>query len=119
MDMYLRILMAIDAEVVDRDIAHTQEVRNMKLLFISINVTLYQIFINHWVSLVSSFISTSVFGCTQEAQRNSMIKDAMRERCVNALADSWYQVMVCAILFFYFIRDNIFYSKVEIPLCSN
>ncbi|XP_013079973.2 exportin-T-like [Biomphalaria glabrata] len=52
-DMYLRILMAIDAEVVDRDIAHTQE----------------------------------------EAQRNSMIKDAMRERCVNALADSWYQVM--------------------------
>ncbi|CAL1531674.1 unnamed protein product [Lymnaea stagnalis] len=52
-DMYLRILMAIDAEVVDRDIAHTAE----------------------------------------EAQRNSLIKDAMRERCVNDLADSWYQIM--------------------------
>ncbi|XP_059146732.1 exportin-T-like isoform X2 [Physella acuta] len=52
-DMYLRVLMAVDAEVVDRDIAHT----------------------------------------TQEAQRNNLIKDAMRERCVNALADSWYQIM--------------------------
>ncbi|KAH9494515.1 hypothetical protein Btru_042329 [Bulinus truncatus] len=52
-DMYLRILMAIDAEVVDRDIAHTAE----------------------------------------EAQRNSLIKDSMRERCVDALADSWFQIM--------------------------
>ncbi|BFZ08391.1 hypothetical protein BsWGS_11430 [Bradybaena similaris] len=29
----------------------------------------------------------------EEAQRNSLIKDAMRERCVNNLADSWYQIM--------------------------
>ncbi|CAG5117342.1 unnamed protein product, partial [Candidula unifasciata] len=52
-DIYLRVLMGIDTEVVDRDIAHSPE----------------------------------------EAQRNSLIKDAMRERCVNDLADSWYQIM--------------------------
>ncbi|XP_035825468.1 exportin-T isoform X2 [Aplysia californica] len=52
-DMYLRVLMAIDGEVVDRDIAHTAE----------------------------------------ESQRNTLIKDAMREQSVNQLSDMWFQVM--------------------------
>lgn len=53
-DLYLRILIAIDVEVVDRDIVHTPE----------------------------------------ENQRNTLIKDTMREQCVASLVESWYQIMV-------------------------
>ncbi|XP_069485879.1 exportin-T isoform X2 [Ambystoma mexicanum] len=52
-DLYLRILMAIDAEVVDRDVVHTQE----------------------------------------EARRNTLIKDTMREQCIPSLVESWYQIL--------------------------
>uniref|UniRef100_A0A8C5WGZ8 Exportin-T n=1 Tax=Leptobrachium leishanense TaxID=445787 RepID=A0A8C5WGZ8_9ANUR len=52
-DLYLRILMAIDAEVVDRDIIHTPE----------------------------------------EARRNTLLKDSMREQCVPNLVESWYQIL--------------------------
>ncbi|GFO01905.1 exportin-t-like [Plakobranchus ocellatus] len=52
-DMYLRILLSVQQEVVDRDIAHSPE----------------------------------------EAQRNNLLKDAMREMCVTELANSWYQIM--------------------------
>ncbi|KAH3816261.1 exportin-T-like isoform X2 [Dreissena polymorpha] len=52
-DMYLRVLLQIDSEVVDRDIAHTP----------------------------------------QETERNTNIKDAMREQCVQRLADSWLQIL--------------------------
>ncbi|XP_071960983.1 exportin-T-like isoform X2 [Antedon mediterranea] len=52
-DMYLRILLAIDSEVVDREIVHTPE----------------------------------------EAQRNTLLKDEMRVRCVNDLVESWYQIL--------------------------
>lgn len=52
-DLYLRILMAIDAEVVDRDIIHTAE----------------------------------------EARRNTLLKDNMREQCIPNLVESWYQIL--------------------------
>ncbi|KAG8578019.1 hypothetical protein GDO81_010357 [Engystomops pustulosus] len=52
-DLYLRILMAIDAEVVDRDIIHTPE----------------------------------------EARRNTLLKDTMREQCIPNLVESWYQIL--------------------------
>ncbi|XP_073476237.1 exportin-T [Aquarana catesbeiana] len=52
-DLYLRVLMAIDAEVVDRDIIHTPE----------------------------------------EARRNTLLKDTMREQCVPNLVESWYQIL--------------------------
>ncbi|XP_051974310.1 exportin-T [Xyrauchen texanus] len=52
-DIYLRTLMAIDAEVVDRDILHSPE----------------------------------------ETRRNTLIKDAMREQCIPALVESWFQIM--------------------------
>lgn len=52
-DMYLRILQAVDQEVVDREIIHSAE----------------------------------------ESQRNTAIKDAMRETCVAQLADSWLQIL--------------------------
>ncbi|XP_070558298.1 exportin-T-like isoform X2 [Ptychodera flava] len=52
-DIYLRILMAIDTEVVDREILHTAE----------------------------------------ESQRNTMIKDAMRDHSVRELVDTWYQIL--------------------------
>nr|XP_033813574.1 exportin-T isoform X3 [Geotrypetes seraphini] len=52
-DLYLRILMAIDTEVVDRDIVHTPE----------------------------------------EARRNTLIKDTMREQCIPNLVESWYQIL--------------------------
>ncbi|XP_056430253.1 exportin-T isoform X2 [Hyla sarda] len=52
-DLYLRILMAVDAEVVDRDIIHTPE----------------------------------------EARRNTLLKDTMRERCIPNLVESWYQIL--------------------------
>ena len=54
MDLYLRVLLAIDSEVVDRDIIHSKEA----------------------------------------ADRNTLIKDHMRESCVEALVDSWYQILV-------------------------
>ncbi|XP_014664369.1 PREDICTED: exportin-T-like [Priapulus caudatus] len=52
-DLFLRVLMAIDSEMVDRDIVHTMK----------------------------------------EVERNTVIKDAMREQCVPALVDSWYQIL--------------------------
>lgn len=52
-DMYLRILQAVQMEVVDRDISHSSD----------------------------------------EVQRNTLLKDAMREMCVSELADSWHQIM--------------------------
>ncbi|XP_053572815.1 exportin-T isoform X2 [Bombina bombina] len=52
-DLYLRILMAIDEEVVDRDIIHTSE----------------------------------------EARRNTLLKDAMREQCIPNLVESWHQIL--------------------------
>lgn len=53
-DLYLRVLLAIDSEVVDREILHSKE----------------------------------------EADRNTLIKDHMRETCVDALVDSWFQILV-------------------------
>uniref|UniRef100_A0A673FVB9 Exportin-T n=1 Tax=Sinocyclocheilus rhinocerous TaxID=307959 RepID=A0A673FVB9_9TELE len=52
-DIYLRTLMAIDAEVVDRDILHSPE----------------------------------------ETRRNILIKDTMREQCIPALVESWFQIL--------------------------
>ncbi|XP_069101295.1 exportin-T-like isoform X2 [Argopecten irradians] len=52
-DIYLRIFLAIDSEVVDRDIVHT----------------------------------------SQEIQRNTLIKDTMRDQCIPQLVDTWYQIM--------------------------
>uniref|UniRef100_A0A2R9CHS2 Exportin-T n=1 Tax=Pan paniscus TaxID=9597 RepID=A0A2R9CHS2_PANPA len=51
-DLYLRILMAINSELVDRDVVHTSE----------------------------------------EAHRNTLIKDTMREQCIPNLVESWYQI---------------------------
>lgn len=53
-DLYIRVLLAIDSEVVDREIVHSKE----------------------------------------EADRNTLIKDHMRESCVEALVDSWYHILV-------------------------
>ena len=53
-DLYLRVLLAIDSEVVDREILHSKE----------------------------------------EADRNTLIKDHMRETCVDALVDSWFHILV-------------------------
>nr|XP_006817588.1 PREDICTED: exportin-T-like [Saccoglossus kowalevskii] len=52
-DLYLRILMAIDSEVVDREIVHT----------------------------------------TEDAQRNTLIKDAMREQCIPEMVEMWYMIL--------------------------
>uniref|UniRef100_H0WR04 Exportin-T n=1 Tax=Otolemur garnettii TaxID=30611 RepID=H0WR04_OTOGA len=52
-DLYLRVLMAIDSELVDRDVVHTLE----------------------------------------EARRNTLIKDTMREQCIPNLVESWYQIL--------------------------
>uniref|UniRef100_A0A8C2D587 Exportin-T n=1 Tax=Cyprinus carpio TaxID=7962 RepID=A0A8C2D587_CYPCA len=52
-DIYLRTLMAVDAEVVDRDILHSPE----------------------------------------ETRRNILIKDTMREQCIPALVESWFQIL--------------------------
>ena len=30
----------------------------------------------------------------QEAQRNTLLKDAMRETCVGDLVNSWYEILV-------------------------
>lgn len=53
-DLFLKILMAIDAEVVDREVMHTQI----------------------------------------ETDRNTVIKDKMRETCVVEMVNSWYDILV-------------------------
>ncbi|XP_064088049.1 exportin-T-like [Macrobrachium nipponense] len=53
-NLYLRILLAVDTEVVDREVIHTQV----------------------------------------ETDRNTLIKDAMREQCVLDLTNSWYNILV-------------------------
>ncbi|KAK3739040.1 hypothetical protein QZH41_001126 [Actinostola sp. cb2023] len=52
-DLYLRILKAIDEIVIDREIARTP----------------------------------------QEAERNTMIKDVMREQCIQDIVNSWFQIL--------------------------
>ncbi|CAH3142352.1 unnamed protein product [Porites evermanni] len=52
-DMYLRILKAIDEEMVDRDVIRSQ----------------------------------------QEAERNTKIKDHIRDTCITELVDSWFQIL--------------------------
>ncbi|KAJ8301279.1 hypothetical protein KUTeg_020266 [Tegillarca granosa] len=52
-DIYLRVMLAIDGEVADREINHSDEV----------------------------------------LRRNTLIKDAMREQCIDQLTDSWYQIL--------------------------
>ncbi|XP_063443506.1 exportin-T-like isoform X2 [Mytilus trossulus] len=52
-DIYLRVLLAIDSDVVDREIVHTAE----------------------------------------EFQRNTLIKDAMREQANGQLAGTWYEIL--------------------------
>ncbi|XP_062575597.1 exportin-T-like isoform X1 [Saccostrea cucullata] len=52
-DIYLRVLLSIDSEVVDREIVHTYE----------------------------------------EIQRNTVIKDAMREQSVVQLTETWYTIL--------------------------
>uniref|UniRef100_A0A673G482 Exportin-T n=1 Tax=Sinocyclocheilus rhinocerous TaxID=307959 RepID=A0A673G482_9TELE len=61
-DIYLRTLMAIDAEVVDRDILHSPECISLSVL-------------------------------SQETRRNILIKDTMREQCIPALVESWFQIL--------------------------
>ncbi|XP_065556465.1 exportin-T-like [Artemia franciscana] len=51
-DFYLRVLKAIDSEVVDREVPHSKE----------------------------------------EAARNALIKDRIRETCINDLVNSWYEI---------------------------
>ncbi|CAL8405187.1 unnamed protein product [Arctogadus glacialis] len=63
-DVYLRTLMAIDAEVVDRDTLHSTEARNL--------------------------IYNSTF---QDTRRNTLIKDTMREQCIPNLVESWFQIL--------------------------
>lgn len=53
-DMYLRVLQAIDDEVADREINHG----------------------------------------TPELQRNTLIKDTMRQECITTLVDAWYQILL-------------------------
>ncbi|XP_076057479.1 exportin-T-like isoform X2 [Oratosquilla oratoria] len=53
-DLYLKTLLAIDGEVVDREVLHSQT----------------------------------------ETERNTRLKDTMREQCVVDLANSWYDIMV-------------------------
>uniref|UniRef100_T1JL81 Exportin-T n=1 Tax=Strigamia maritima TaxID=126957 RepID=T1JL81_STRMM len=52
-DVYLRVLMAIDSEVVDREIVHS----------------------------------------AKEIERNTMLKDQMRELCLPSLVNSWYTII--------------------------
>jgi len=59
-DIYLKVLLAIDCEVVDREVIHSKE----------------------------------------EADRNTQIKDHMRESCVQDLVDSWFQIMVLMMFLF-------------------
>eukprot|EP00069_Balaena_mysticetus_P010870 bmy_20950T0 len=67
-DLYLRILMAIDSELVDRDVVHTSEANKCGL----------------YLLLLYSH---------REARRNTLIKDTMREQCIPNLVESWYQIL--------------------------
>ena len=41
---------------------------------------------------MTTIVEFSIF--FEEAERNTAIKDTMREQCVPQMVDSWYQIMV-------------------------
>uniref|UniRef100_A0A9J7XXF3 Exportin-T n=2 Tax=Cyprinus carpio TaxID=7962 RepID=A0A9J7XXF3_CYPCA len=82
-DIYLRTLMAIDAEVVDRDILHSPEVKPAQLEENS------GVFCSRCA--IKAPLSLSVR--SQETRRNILIKDTMREQCIPALVESWFQIL--------------------------
>lgn len=46
------------------------------------------------MQLRSAVLISLVFGfCLQEARRNTLIKDTMREQCIPSLVESWYQIL--------------------------
>ncbi|KAJ6651387.1 hypothetical protein lerEdw1_020960 [Lerista edwardsae] len=72
-DLYLRILMAVDAELVDRDVVHTSE-----------------------ATLCHQEVMPAMPNCYRgsgEARRNTLLKDTMREQCIPSLVESWYQIL--------------------------
>lgn len=73
-DIYLRTLMAIDAEVVDRDVLHSPEVRREGA-----------------EPVEKALLLTG--GSSQETRRNTLIKDSMREQCIPHLVESWFQIL--------------------------
>lgn len=82
-DIYLRTVMAIDAEVVDRDILHSPEVKPAQLEENS------GVFCSRCA--IKAPLSLSVR--SQETRRNILIKDTMREQCIPALVESWFQIL--------------------------
>lgn len=143
LDIYLRTLMAIDAEVVDRDILHTPEVCHAVDLCVCARVLMNLhlvtpikgeahtqraeitskqpkiIFYLQPESGAGLRKRTSIFSTwlckkkkpqgselydarvvlitervfLQETRRNTLIKDRMRETCIPALVESWYQIL--------------------------
>ncbi|CAJ0934002.1 unnamed protein product [Ranitomeya imitator] len=137
-DLYLRILMAIDAEVVDRDIIHTPErfctsyrSKTRRYIF-DLRVLLrfgphnggYSVLYPAWktaaepqrqnrrgsANIVMLLLNHPTFNKMgnphniaylygnlqfdlQEARRNTLLKDTMREQCIPNLVESWYQVL--------------------------
>ncbi|KAM4712152.1 exportin-T isoform 1-T1 [Anableps anableps] len=75
-DVYLRTLMAVDAEVVDRDIVHTPEVSARPA-----------------GSAAPGSGPDSDPSLLQETRRNTLIKDSMREQCIPSLVESWFQIL--------------------------
>lgn len=75
-DVYLRTLMAIDAEVVDRDVLHSPEVRRVGA-----------------PREAPEDLLLLTDGCFQETRRNTLIKDGMREQCIPHLVESWFQIL--------------------------
>jgi len=78
-DIYLRTLMAIDAEVVDRDILHLPDVRPpCRPVTFDLRAT-------------ERLLTRPP--CPQETRRNTLIKDRMREQCIPHLVESWFHIL--------------------------
>jgi len=97
-DLFLRVLMSIDSEVVDRYIVHTQEVCPKYFHSILHCYTVESIcskLIHRYLTRIYSILSNDrVFIPIQENSRNTLIKDHMRGHCVDHLVESWLQIMV-------------------------
>ncbi|OXB75723.1 UNVERIFIED_CONTAM: hypothetical protein H355_012647 [Colinus virginianus] len=101
-DMYLRILMAVDAELVDRDVVHTSEASYYYALIFVLKFKKYLCF-NYRRRFQRGFFffpygnsaleSLGDLDPKAEARRNTLLKDTMREQCIPSLVESWYQIL--------------------------
>ena len=98
-DLYFKILLAIDAEVcilfVDIFLKLHLKLLGKKILkFYCIIKLIVVLLYNELNFILFQIVDREVLHSQAETERNNLIKDKMRERCVVEMSNSWYDVLV-------------------------